>query len=726
MEIKNILKIVFVTFFLGTNFLYANDEIEEIVVISSKYPVPLDEVVGSVNTISMEDLETRMVSDLSDMLDKTIGVSVSRSNTSGRSYNEGITIRGLGGKRVNILIDGVRVADAYTGYGRDVVEVDLLKRVEILKGPSSALYGSDGLAGAVSYITKDPSDLAEFGENYFSINTSYDEDSEQTKAGFLAARTGETLESLLQVTVRERSELELHDDSTKALDPFDGEQLSILAKFKLNLSESVNLSITLDSQEFEGDYVLGSQTGMSYYPAVVNTSAVLGMDEGSRDRGTIALDFSNKNRFFDNASMKIFAQETDQKQITTYSKQSFGEMGPPTPLSEYKDYQFNQSIDGLTMDFFKTISGADLIHNLVYGMEIENVDVERPRIRYEANLMTGDQNTFLGGEYYPNKTIPDTEIERQSFFFNDRMDLNDKTSIVFGARYDSYELNPQPDALYTINEPANNNLLYIDDNEISAKVGFIHKFEEGLSLFAQYAEGFRAPDFQSANLSFTNLAYYYSVKVSPGLEPEESEGFEIGLRGSSEDSSWSIAVYDNNYEKFIDSYMTGMVQGMMVFEYGNLDEVDITGLEFDLKTDISENLQASFAFNVTSGDQNGEELLSVDPDEALLGLSWSSSNSKLKISGYANIVAGSPDNLAPSCGRSGCVSALELSGLTTYDVYASYAINPNLIARLAIRNLSDESYWNWSSVKGKSSNDANLDLFMEPGRNISMGLKYQF
>ena len=599
MNIKSIFKPSLIIFFLISNFIYADDTVEEIVVISSKYPVPLDEVVGSVSSISLEDMETRMVSDLSDMLDKTIGVSVSRSNTSGRSYNEGITIRGLGGKRVNILIDGVRVADAYTGYGRDVVEVDLLKRVEILKGPSSALYGSDGLAGAVSYITKDPSDLAEYGENYFSINTSFDEDTEQSKVGFLAARTGEKIESLLQVTVRERSELELHDDSSMALDPFDGEQLSVLAKFKLNLSESVDLSITLDSQEFEGDYVLGSQTGMSYFPAVVNTSAVLGMDDGNRDRGTVALEFSNENRFFDNGSIKFFTQETDQRQITTYSKQSFG-MGPPTPLAEYKDYQFNQSIDGVTMDLFKTINGADIVHNLVYGMEIENVDVERPRIRYETNLMTGMQNTFLGGEFYPNKTIPDTEIERQSFFFNNRMELNEKTSIVFGARYDSYELNPQPDALYAINEPANNNLLYIDDNELSAKLGFIHEFEDGLSLFGQYAEGFRAPDFQSANLSFTNLAYYYSVKVSPGLEPEESKGFELGLRGATDNSSWSIAVYDNSYDKFIDSYMTGMVMGMMVFEYGNLDEVDITGLEVDLKTDISDNLQASFAFNVTS------------------------------------------------------------------------------------------------------------------------------
>ena len=184
MDLFKYLKVGFIGLIITLN-ISADEEVQEVVVISSKYPVPLQEVVGSVDSISLEDMETRMVSDMTDMLDKTIGVSVSRRNVSGRSYNDGISIRGLGGKRVNILIDGIRVADAYTGYGRDVVDVDLLKRVEILKGPSSALYGSDGLAGAVSYITKDPSDLAEFGDNYFSINTSYDEDNEQSKVCLL-------------------------------------------------------------------------------------------------------------------------------------------------------------------------------------------------------------------------------------------------------------------------------------------------------------------------------------------------------------------------------------------------------------------------------------------------------------------------------------------------------------------------------------------------------------
>ena len=711
---------------ISLNQILAEDDVQEVVVISSKYPVPLEEVVGSVDSISLEDLETRMVSDLGDMLDKTIGVSVSKRNVSGRAYNDGISIRGLGGKRVNILIDGIRVAEAYTGYGRDVVDVDLLKRVEILKGPSSALYGSDGLAGAVSYITKDPSDLAEFGQNYFSVNTSYDEDNEQTKVGLLAARVGESVESLIQITTRELSQVELHDDATQELDPFDGEQLSVLAKFKLSLSDSVGLTLTLDSQEFEGDYIFKSQAGMSYFPDVVSASNVLGVDDGNRDRGTLSLDFSNETSMFDNGSIRFYVQETDQKQITTRSKTYFA-AGPPTMVNAYRDYQFNQDIEGFSADFFKSINNNGRLHNIVYGFEIENIEIQRPRIRYETNLMTGAVNTFLGGEYYPNKTIPDTEIERQSFFFNDRLELNEKTTIVFGARYDGYELTPTPDDLFYANAQSTNELYFIDDSEVSMKLGFLRNLSEEVSFYAQYAEGFRAPDFQSANLSFTNLAFRYAVGTSTGLQPEESEGYEFGFKGATDNMSWTLSFYDNDYENFIDTYITGSSpQGITLYEYGNLDEVEIKGVEFEMNADLSDNLQASLGFSVPDGNKNGEQLVSIDSEEAILGLVWNSNSGKLKLSGYANITAGSHDNLPPSCGRSGCNPLLALPGTTTIDVYGSYELTSNLKLRFAIRNLTDESYWNWASVQGKSSTDTNLDIFMEPGRNMSMGLKYDF
>ena len=213
--------------------------------------------------------------------------------------------------------------------------------------------------------------------------------------------------------------------------------------------------------------------------------------------------------------------------------------------------------------------------------------------------MTGAVNTFLGGEYYPNKTIPDTEIERQSFFFNDRLELNEKTTIVFGARYDGYELTPTPDDLFYANAQSTNELYFIDDSEVSMKLGFLRNLSEEVSFYAQYAEGFRAPDFQSANLSFTNLAFRYAVGTSTGLQPEESEGYEFGFKGATDNMSWTLSFYDNDYENFIDTYITGSSpQGITLYEYGNLDEVEIKGVEFEMNADLSDNLQASLGFSV--------------------------------------------------------------------------------------------------------------------------------
>ncbi len=116
-------------------------------------------------------------------------------------------------KRVNVLIDGVRIPDSYVGYGRDVVDVDLVKKVEILKGPSSALYGSDGLAGAISYTTKDASDLASKNNPYYSATVSYDESSDSTKVGLMSAFIGNNIEGLIQITRRDTNERKLHNNT---------------------------------------------------------------------------------------------------------------------------------------------------------------------------------------------------------------------------------------------------------------------------------------------------------------------------------------------------------------------------------------------------------------------------------------------------------------------------------------------------------------------------------
>jgi|TARA_B100001093_G_C26824137_1_gene1013253 hemoglobin/transferrin/lactoferrin receptor protein len=726
---------------LFQGFLIAQEEvIEETVVISAKYPVPLSEVIGSVDSISLRDIESRQVSDLRDLLDNTIGVSVTKDVYAGRTFNNTISIRGMGDKRVNLLIDGVRFGETYNGYGRDLVDTELLKRVEILKGPSSALYGSDGLAGAILYITKDPSDLATDNSFYQSLNAGYDSDNEHSKFSYLAANVGERMEGLIQITTRDLSETELHDDATKKPNPFSGKQSSIFLKGKYLISDNAGLTLTFDTQEWEGDINLSSDLGTSGYPQMISTTSALGDDDGSRDRVSLSFDFSAQSRLYDNGSLSIYSQETDQRQVTNLNKNILGNFVngprgpqfvpniPPTPINEFKDYIFDQSIEGFALQFFKSLkSESGIRQNIVYGAEQESIDVTRPRYRTETNLLTQAINSNIGGELYPNKTFPDTETVRTAFFINNRIDISDKTSIVVGARHDSYELNISVDQLFKNVNPFGYSLVEQDDSKTSLKFGFIRDLGNDLSFFYQYAEGFRSPDFFNSNLSFTNFAFRYTIVPNPELGPEESEGHEFGLRGSTNNGNWSLAIYENDYKDFINSASTGFTNtGLLRFEYQNLESVNIKGIEFQSSFNVTENLSALFGFNSSTGEQEGIELTNIDPDQVIMGLLWSSPSGKLTIDSYIKDSDESPQGLPAACGRSGCETALELPGHVLLDSFLGYSVNNNLSIRLAIRNITDEKYWNWTSVAGSNASDSNLEYFLNPGRNYSLSIKYIF
>ncbi len=134
---------------------------------------------ATVSVLTSDVIENRLVKDIKDLIRFEPGVAVrsapsrftAAGASTGRDGNSGFNIRGLEGNRVLIQVDGVRTPDSYSfgaqSVGRgDYVDLDILKSVEIVRGPASALYGSDGLAGAVSFITKDPSDLLTDGRDW--------------------------------------------------------------------------------------------------------------------------------------------------------------------------------------------------------------------------------------------------------------------------------------------------------------------------------------------------------------------------------------------------------------------------------------------------------------------------------------------------------------------------------------------------------------------------------
>ena len=730
MRLKNNL-IFLLSFFLILPFSLSSEEEteqkEEIVVVASRIPTIASEVIGSVTSIDNEQLQVQMIDGLEQLVRYVPGVSAHKESQYGRSLTEDVHIRGIHGGAI-FLIDGIRISDSYVGYGRDTVDTDLLKKVEILKGPSSVEYGSDGLAGTIAYFTKNPSDLASIDSPYASVSADYDNANNQEKFNFLSAYVSEGIDLLIQLVERNLEEIELHNDFNLRANPLEANQQSLLAKIIFSPTENTKSTLVADIQEWEGQWAINSDERFIYFPSPRSISSSTGDDEGSRERFTLRFDNSKENLLYDQASLVIYSQETEQSQITIQNQVSFysGMQAAPTPTMRVRDFDFNQSIDGFSLEAYKTVG----MHQMVYGVNLDSTKTERPRMLTEINLITGIPTNIVDGETYPNKTFPDSETDRSALFFNDRINISDKQVLNLGFRYERYELEPKPDQLLKNANILNYQVSNKKDSDFSLKFGYLFDLKDNLTAYTQYAEGFKAPNYENSNIVFTNYLLYYTVVPNPNLESETSKSIEFGLRGYGESSNWDLAFYRNKVKGFIHYEIIGFSQGLGIYQYQNAENVEIDGLEFSYNKELSDNLSIKAAFAMGNGEEieGGKRtpMIEIDPNELILGLDWTSSDEKLGLQALYSLSGKSKDNLEPVCLNNSCSPRFTTGGFGIIDIFGFYNINDHIEIRLAIENLTDKKYHRWASVAQLPEDDAELDLYGQSGRALSASFKYKF
>ena len=171
----------------------AQNRIEELIVTATRLPRTIENIAGTVSLITSEQIEREVMDDLDDLARFQPGVSVS---TASRGGNQGFSIRGMGGNRVLTIIDGIRGNDIFeagpASYGRDSIETENIKRVELIRGPASVLYGADAIGGAVILTSKQPRDYLQGDRaTHFSLRASSADADSQNRGGFSAAFQGE-------------------------------------------------------------------------------------------------------------------------------------------------------------------------------------------------------------------------------------------------------------------------------------------------------------------------------------------------------------------------------------------------------------------------------------------------------------------------------------------------------------------------------------------------------
>ncbi|WP_342364276.1 TonB-dependent receptor plug domain-containing protein [Terrarubrum flagellatum] len=132
---------------------------DEIVVTDTRSPLPLQRSGSAISVVSSEQIATSNPGSLLDALRAVPGLDISESGGPGATMN--VRLRGANTGQTLVLIDGVRVNDPGSASGEfdfSLIPPGLIDRIEVLRGPQSALYGSDAIGGVVNIITKKSAD----------------------------------------------------------------------------------------------------------------------------------------------------------------------------------------------------------------------------------------------------------------------------------------------------------------------------------------------------------------------------------------------------------------------------------------------------------------------------------------------------------------------------------------------------------------------------------------
>lgn len=132
--------------------------LDPVVVTATRQSQRANEAIAEVTIIERQDIEQAGPSTtLGELLGRSAGIEFGRSG--GRGADESVFIRGTNSGHALVLIDGMRVGSATTGStALQLIPLSQIERIEILRGPASALYGSDAIGGVIQIFTKAPGD----------------------------------------------------------------------------------------------------------------------------------------------------------------------------------------------------------------------------------------------------------------------------------------------------------------------------------------------------------------------------------------------------------------------------------------------------------------------------------------------------------------------------------------------------------------------------------------
>ncbi len=728
--------------------------LQQVTISATRNEQDVSAVPSTVSVHDREELDRNNVNNIRDLVRYEPGVSVGGAGT--RAGSSGFNIRGIDGDRILTQVDGVEVPDhfsngPYAQTRRNYVDPEIVKRVEILRGPASALYGSSAIGGAVSYFTLDPDDIIKPGKDVGArLKTGYSSaDESWLTSGTVAGRV-QDFDGLLHLSQRNGHETESYDGNNvtglnrTGANPEDARTTNVLAKLGWNYGDDNRLGLTYEKYKDDRDTNQKSAVGGPYNTGFNSNlyRARAGNDTITRERFAVENSFALESPIADRIKTSLNYQiaKTDQTTTEHYVSGARNLQRDRQTLYQEKQWVFDAQLD-------KAFAIGDTDHAVTYGTTLKQAKVTGSRtgsatcLTVSANCPTiGGPSILASDRVVPASDFPDPTINTYALFAQDQISWG-KWTFLPSVRYDYTQLKPKLTEDF-LNATDPNRIYAHDDSDktwhrVSPKFGLTYALTDNYTLFGQYAEGFRTPSAKALYGRFENIQQGYVVEPNSDLKPETSKSYETGLRGNFDAGNFDVAVFYNKYRDFINEDAALLSPTGTAFKASNIKHATIKGVEAKGRLNLDAfgapqglYTQGSVAYAYGRNEDTGEPINSVNPLKGVFGLGYDQDNYGALVSWTLVKKQDRVDkNTFFSPDGDTTKAPFKTPGFGILDLTGFYKVTNDVTINGGVYNLTDKKYWNWDDVRSFDSigeagvtAPANIDRLTQPGRNFAINV----
>ncbi|MEZ9351780.1 TonB-dependent siderophore receptor [Vibrio splendidus] len=648
---------------------------------ATKTDVAIGETPRAISIVTREQMDDRASISIADALQYTPSI---QANYFGEDNKQDwFVIRGFEQANSGLYQDGTRLYSS--GFYSWQIDPFGLERVEVLRGPGSALYGQTPPGGVINVVSKRPQ--FDGGSGQFAIE--YGTDDRKQISLDVNSEVNDKMAFRLQALGRKNG---------SRVDGVEAERIFIAPSLAYKFTDDTKITLLTSYQKDDSDpylQFLPMEGTLTSNPngKISDSTAVGDTDWETFEREQLSVGYEFEHHFNERT---YFMQNTRYSKMDINLRQMYtvGFQLDPTKTSILRGATTEEgtsdafNVDNRIIHNFET---GIVEHTLLAGIDFQNIDIDSkdyptdgvahnlgsdPFVAVDGNLLFNIFNPSYGGNVAlvnPTNQQPYTESDRETtktknnqlgLYLQNQMMIADKWAVQIGVRYD--------DSQNKTHNTTTGAKTKVDNEEWTTNFGVAYLMDSGFTPYASYAQSF-------------NPIIEIDANGDPA-KPERGEQYEIGLKYQphSFEGYFNIAAFEvskENLKRIVSSQLTqiGEVRnrGIELEAVANVtDEFTLIGNVSFIDSEITEDVNSSHVGNTPS--QIADQLASAWANYRFL----SGPLDGLTVGAGARYVGDSyADNTETN----------KVPSYTLFDATVSYRVEDYKF-QIAAKNLADKEY----------------------------------